>query len=349
METFWFIAIVVMLAVYVVLDGFDVGTGIVLLGVARTDAERRQALKAIGPIWNGNEVWLIAGGALIFFAFPRAYAAGFSGFYLALIGVLWLLMFRGLAIELRSHFRSPLWRAFWDGALAVASLLLAVVLGAALGNLIRGVPLTKDGYFFTALWTTFTPGPEPGILDWYTVLMGSTGAAVLAVHGANYLAVKTEGDLHRRASRVAERGFWVMILLAGLAVLAIPFVQPALQDGLAARPLGSVLPALAAGSLGGLWYFRKRGRDLAAFGASALFILAMLGSAAWGLYPNLLIATRDPSDSLTIYNAAASEYGLRIGLVWFTIGMSLVIAYTIAAHRSFRGKVEVVDDEGYGG
>ena len=165
-----------MLAIYVVLDGFDFGIGIIYLFAAHTDAERRLALKAIGPIWNGNEVWLIAGVGLLFFAFPKAYAAGFSGFYLALIAVLWLLMFRGLAIELRSHLGNPLWRRFWDTAFAVASLLLAIVFGAALGNLVRGVPLNEDGYFFTALWTTFRIGPQPGILDWYTILMGVLAA-----------------------------------------------------------------------------------------------------------------------------------------------------------------------------
>ncbi len=204
MESFWFVVVTLMLAIYVVLDGFDFGTGIVYLFAAKTELERRTALAAIGPVWNGNEVWLLAGGGLLFFAFPRAYAAGFSGFYLALIIVLWLFIFRGLALEVRGHVNHAVWRLFWDLAFSVASLLLAIVFGAALGNLIRGVPLNADGYFFTALWTDFRTGPQPGILDWYTVLMAATSVAILTMHGANYLAMKTEGVLAERAGRIGE-------------------------------------------------------------------------------------------------------------------------------------------------
>ena len=198
METFWYCALTLMLAVYVVLDGFDFGLGIIYRFVARTEADRRTALASIGPVWNGNEVWLIAAGGLLFFAFPKAYAAGFSGFYLALIIVLWLLIVRGLALELRSHLAHVLWRQFWDAAFAGASTLLAVVLGATLGNLIRGVPLNQDGYFFMALWADFMMGPDPGILNWFTILMGVTSAAVLAFHGANYLVIKQRANCAAR-------------------------------------------------------------------------------------------------------------------------------------------------------
>src|SRR5438128_9622317 len=198
METFWYVVVTLMLAVYVVLDGFDFGVGILSPFAARTEIERRTALASIGPVWNGNEVWLIASGGLLFFAFPRAYAAGFSGFYLALILVLWLLIFRGLALELRGHLDHELWRQFWDLAFAGASLLLAIVFGAALGNLIRGVPLNPEGYFFVALWTDFLTGPAPGILDWFTVLVGLASATILALHGTNYLTMKTKGDLYAR-------------------------------------------------------------------------------------------------------------------------------------------------------
>ena len=204
METFWYVAVTVMLAVFVVLDGFDFGVGIIYLFVARTEQERRMALASIGPMFNGNEVWLIVAGGLLFFAFPKAYAAGFSGFYLALILVLWLLMFRGLALELRSHVDHPLWRQLCDVIFSGASLLLAFVFGAALGNLIRGVPLNREGYFFVALWTDFSTGPEPGILDWFTVLMGLASVVILALHGANYLALKTKGDLYARAVATAR-------------------------------------------------------------------------------------------------------------------------------------------------
>ncbi|MCA9422054.1 MAG: cytochrome d ubiquinol oxidase subunit II [Nitrospira sp.] len=345
METFWFIVIALVLAVYVVLDGFDFGVGMIYLIVGQTDAERSVALKAIGPVWNGNEVWLIAGGGLLFFAFPKAYAAGFSGFYLALIGVLWLLMFRGLAIELRSHLGNPLWRAFWDVAFCAASLVLAVVFGAALGNLIRGVPLSPDGYFFVPLWTTFSPGPHPGILDWFTVLMGVTTAAILMVHGANFLAMKTSGELQQRVRRGAIAGLWVALPLTVLAMAAIPVVQPVLHKGLGTDPVRVMLSLGAGVSLLSMMWCRWRQRDIGAFFSSAVFILALLGNAAWNLYPNLLIATTSPDYSLTIHNVATSEYGLQVGFIWLCIGIPLVLAYTIYVYRSFWGKIELETDE----
>lgn len=345
-DTLWFVIVVLVFAVYAILDGFDFGTGIIYVFVARTDEERRLVLKAIGPVWKGNEVWLVAGGGLLFLAFPKAFAAGFSGFYLALNLVLWFLIMRGLSIALRSHLRNPLWRTFWDAIFAASNLLLAVVFGAALGNIIRGVPLGPDGYFFAALWTTFTPGSTPGILDWFTVLMGALAVAILAVHGANYLTIKTDAAVQSRASRIADIGAWVVVLLAVAAVAALPFVQPALWQRYAAHPVGSVLPLTAAGALVTAWYCRRSRRDGAVFLSWSLFILGSLGSVAWGLFPNLLMATEDPSYSLTIYNSAASSYGLHVGLVWFGIGISLVIAYTIWVYVSFRGKVERSPAEG---
>lgn len=345
METFWFIAVASMLTVYIILDGFDFGTGIAYLWIARTDEERSVALKAIGPVWNGNEVWLIASGALIFFAFPKAYASGFSGFYLALMLVLWLLMFRGLALELRSHFSNPLWRAFWEAVFAVASFLLAVVFGAALGNLLRGVPLNRDGYFFTPFWTTFTPGGDPGILDWFTVLMGLTVAVILTVHGAMYLAMKTTGALAQRARLLAGGTTYAVVLLVFITSAAIPFVQPALLRNYDAYPVGYVLPSAALLALVSLIIYQRARREGMAFAASSLLIAALLGSAAWGLYPNLLLATSDPKHSLTIWNAAASSYGLRVGLWWWSIGISLTAAYTFYLYGSFRGKVSIVRDE----
>ncbi|MFM8550780.1 MAG: cytochrome d ubiquinol oxidase subunit II [Nitrospiraceae bacterium] len=345
METLWFTIVALMLAVYVVLDGFDFGTGIVYLFVARTDTERRTVLQAIEPVWDGNEVWLIAGGGLLFMAFPKVYAAGFSGFYLALMLVLWLLILRGISLPLRSHLTNPLWRTFWDGTFAGASLLLAIVFGAALGNLIRGVPLNADGYFFAALWTDFLPGPVPGILDWYTVLMGVEGVAILTVHGANYLAMKTEGLVQERARRMAKMEIWVVAALTVAAVLALPIVQPGLRRNYDAHPIGYVLPLLAAGAMAGLFYFRHRQQDLASFLASSLLILSLLGSAAWGLYPNLLISTVHPAHSLTVSNAAIAREGLQTALGWFIPGIGLVAAYSWYVYRSFRGKVVVSEEE----
>ncbi len=338
METLWFFIVSLMLAVYVVLDGFDFGVGMVSPFVAQTEAERRTVLNSIGPVWNGNEVWLIASGGVLFFAFPKAYAAGFSGFYLALILVLWLLIFRGLALELRTHLDHALWRQGWDAAFTTASLLLAIVFGAALGNLIRGVPLNRDGYFFVPLWTDFLTGPEPGILDWFTVLTGATSASIFAFHGANYLAMKTEGNLYRRAASTASSTGWVSVGCTVLTVAAVPFVQPSLRLNFAGHPMEYLVPLSGLFALGTSLFLRWRQRDTAAFLASSFFILAMFGSVAFGMYPHILVSTTDPALSLTAFNAATDAYGLTAGLAWFGVGFVLLLAYQIYVHRLFWGK-----------
>src|SRR5215213_9941829 len=180
MESVWYIIIAVMLSVYVVLDGFDFGVGILHLFVAKTDPERRTVFASIGPVWDGNEVWLIASGGVLVYAFPRAYAAGFSGFYLPLMLVLWLLILRGVSIEFRSQEKNALWRAFWDATFALSSGCMAIVLGVALGNVLRGVPLDASGYFHVPFFNQFFGGGPAGALDWYTVLVGVFAFLVLA-------------------------------------------------------------------------------------------------------------------------------------------------------------------------
>ncbi len=340
METFWYSALTLMLAVYVVLDGYDFGVGMVYPFVARTAEERRVVLAAIGPLWSGNEVWLIAAGAVLFLAFPKAYAAGFSGFYLALIIVLWLLMGRGLAIELRGHLDHPLWRQFWDVVFAATSALLAIVLGAALGNLIRGVPLNAEGYFFVALWTDFLPGPEPGILDWFTLFLALTSVVLLTMHGANFLAMKTTSELQARARRVARLTGYAAALLVASVLPVLSLVQPSLRLNYDAHPIGYGLPLIALAALIAVQVFRAQERDVAAFTASSLLLLGLLGGIAWGSYPNILIATTDPAHSLTVTNASAGSDGLRAAFWWFTIGLATVIAYQICIHRLFWGPVK---------
>ena len=341
METFWYIAVTLMLGIYVVLDGYDFGVGLVYPLVSRTEEERLTVLGAIGPVWNGNEVWLLASGGLLFFAFPKAYAAGFSGFYLALIIVLWLFIARGLALELRSHVDHVLWKQLCDVAFCGASVFLAVVFGAALGNLIRGVPLNRDGYFFVALWTNFMTGPDPGILDWYTVLMGVAATAILTFHGANYLTMKCDGAVRARASHVSKVSGFPIVGLVILVLATIPFVQPSFRLNYDAHPIGYVFPFTGVAALGAALQFRRRDRDFAAFGASSLLILMMLVSTAWGSYPNILIATTDPAHSLTISNAAAGVYGMQVALWWFLIGFTLAVVYQVYAHRAFWGKVRL--------
>src|SRR6516164_2263967 len=213
METLWFILVALMLTAYVVLDGFDLGAGVVSLFVARGYDERRIVLQTIGPVWDGNEVWLIAAGGALYFAFPMLYASGFSGFYLPLMIVLWLLMLRGMGVELRSHVHDPMWWSAFDFVFAGSSLLLAVFFGAAIGNVMRGVPLDKDGYFFEPLWTDFHAGPNPGILDWYTTMTGLLALAALSVHGAHYVAAKTEGTINASSRRFAALAWPLLVAL----------------------------------------------------------------------------------------------------------------------------------------
>src|SRR3974377_2298903 len=204
MPTIWFMIIAVMVAMYVLLDGFDVGAGAVHLFIAKNDAERRTILRAIGPVWDGNEVWLLAAGGTLYFAFPLLYASSFSGFFLPLRMWLWLLMLRGIGIEFRNHIHEGMWTSAFDVIFSIASALLAIFLGAALGNVVRGVPLNADGYFFEPLWTDFTVGTINGVLDWYTVLAGVVALVTLVVHGSLYIAIKTEGDLNARARQMAR-------------------------------------------------------------------------------------------------------------------------------------------------
>lgn len=339
METLWFVLVAFMLTAYVVLDGFDLGAGAIHLWAARTDEERRSILSAIGPVWDGNEVWLLAAGGTLYFAFPALYASSFSGFYLPLMIVLWLLMLRAIGIEFRAHLDSTLWRSFFDVIFSISSLLLAVFLGAALGNVMRGVPLGADGYFFAPLWTTFTVAPQAGILDWYTVLVGVTALVILTGHGALYVALKTEGEVNRRSHGIAALAWWATALLTILGVVAALAIRPQLLDNFERYPVGWILPLAVLAGLVGMVVFRTRRNERAAFLASCLYIAAMLGGAAFAVYPVLLPASTDARYSLTIHNAAAQDYGLRVGLYWWGIGIILALGYFTYLFRSFSGKV----------
>jgi cytochrome d ubiquinol oxidase subunit II len=346
METLWFVFVSLMIAMYVLLDGFDLGAGAIHLIAAREEGERRKIIRAIGPVWDGNEVWLIAGGGTLFFAFPVLYASSFSGFYLPLIIVLWLLMLRGLSIELRGHIGDPMWASFWDAVFFLGSSLLAVFFGAALGNVVRGVPLDAEGYFFQPLWTDFNPFSEtPGILDPYTVLIGLLALATLIVHGANFIAVKTDGDLNARSRTISRRFTYVTVALTIVATVFTFWVSPWMLDSFNERPYGYVLPLVAIAGLVGMVLFNLRNDDRAAFLSSGAYIIGMLTSTVFGVYPKVLPAV-DPANSLTIYNASASQYGMAVGLVWWSIGMVLAVVYFVVIYRLFRGKVSL-EDEGY--
>src|SRR5258708_7788011 len=196
---------------------------------AKTNDERRRVLRAIGPVWDGNEVWLLAAGGALYFAFPRLYASSFSGFYLPLTMILWLLILRGVGIEFRAHIKNRVWQDFFDVIFSLSSILLAVFFGAALGNVVRGVPLDSTGSFFEPLWTSFKLGPLTGILDWYTVLIGVVALVTLAAHGSYYIALKTDGDLGRRARGFALLCWPVQFFLTCISLVAPYFIRPELM------------------------------------------------------------------------------------------------------------------------
>ncbi|MGA7159350.1 MAG: cytochrome d ubiquinol oxidase subunit II [Acidobacteriaceae bacterium] len=344
MATLWFWIVAVMLAAYVVLDGFDLGVGTLLPFVARTEAERQQAIRAIGPVWDGNEVWLLAAGGTLFFAFPLVYASAFSGFYMPLMIVLWLLVLRGLSVELRMHFADPLWRSFFDGLMVFASALLAIFFGAALANVIRGVPLGADHYFYLPLWTNWRTGANPGILDWYTVIGGVMALLALSMHGALYLVLKSEGDLRRRA-RVAAGRLWPFVTVA--TVLAIPATVVARPGSLAnyhGHPAAFLSPVVVVLSLGAILVAMRKKSELGAFLASCAYLIAMLCGAAVGLFPVLLPSTSSASESITIANSIVGPHSLRVGLVWWMIGTLLAVMYFCIVYWLFRGKVSAYAD-----
>ncbi len=261
METLWFCLVAIMIAAYAALDGFDLGVGIIHFCAGRTESERRRVLKTIGPLWDGNEVWLLAAGGTLYFAFPALYASSFSGFYLPLMIVLWLLILRGVAIEFRNHLYDPVWRPFFDAVFMGASALLAIFYGAALGNVVRGVPLDRSGYFFLPLWTDFRVGRDVGILDWYTVLVGLLVFLALVQHGALWLVLKTGDILRERAGRVAKAAWFGVAAMTAIVTWATLRIQPQVSSNLRAHPWGYVFPALALAGMLGALYFRGRAKE----------------------------------------------------------------------------------------
>jgi cytochrome bd ubiquinol oxidase subunit II len=344
----WYAVTVFMLTAYVVLDGYDFGAGALHLFVARGDRERRQVLAAIGPFWDGNEVWLLAAGGALFVGFPRVLSSGMSGFYFAIFLVLWSLILRGVSIEFRSHVNDPVWRASWDFFFWAPSLLLPVFFGAALGNLIRGVPLSAEGWFELALFTDFTAREPVGILDWYTVLVGVFALVALAAHGAVYLAWRTEGPVHERSRQVGRRLYAAVAVLWPIVTVATVRVNTGFLSSLAARPFAWLLAAVALGGLVAVFAGLARGGERTAFLGSCAFLAGLSTATAACVFPVMLRATGGEALSLTAYNSSGDPAGLRTALGWFSVGLPLVILYFVIVHRLNRGKaVAAAEGEGY--
>jgi cytochrome d ubiquinol oxidase subunit II len=340
MEIVWFCFVAFLLTGYVILDGFDIGVGVVSLIGTENAEERDRVVRTIGPYWHANEVWLLAGGGTLYLAFPKLYASSFSGFYLPLMVVLWLLILRGISLKFHDHIDTSIWQTLWDRVFALSSILLAIFYGAALGNVVRGLPLKEDGYFFLPLFTHWGVTGEVGVLDWYTVLAGVVALSALTMHGALWVCLKTGGVLGSRAARI---GFQAALATAALtvALTAATFaIQPVVLSSFAARPWGWVLPLVALGGLAMVFRNLRGGSQLGAFLASCVFILGMMGSAAFSVFPYVLPSNTDPDLGLTVWNTAAPGYGLRVAMFWFLPGMALACGYAYYLYRRFAGKID---------
>jgi cytochrome bd ubiquinol oxidase subunit II len=348
MVELWFAIASVTLALYVVLDGFDFGAGALHLFVARSDPERRQVLAAIGPYWDGNEVWLLAGGGVLFLAFPRVLASGLSGFYFAIFLVLWALILRGISIEFRSHLDRPLWRAAWDAVFSVSSGLLAVLFGAALGNLVRGLPIGEDGWFSLSLFTDFSAASPVGILDWFTISAGVFSLAALCGHGATFLAWKTDGAVHERSRGAALRFYAAVTVLWPLLTGATWMVNPRVLSVLPQRPLALVLVVVAIAGLANVWRGLSRRRELQAFLGSCAFLVGMLAATAACVFPVMLRSVIDERWSLTAHNSSVPVENLAIALRWWILAFPLALFYCYTVFRLHRGKaVGATGHDGY--
>ncbi|MDE3062529.1 MAG: cytochrome d ubiquinol oxidase subunit II [Acidobacteriota bacterium] len=336
----WFWLVAVMIVGYVVLDGFDLGVGVLHLFLVRSETERKATLASIGPVWDGNEVWLLAGGGTLYFAFPLLYASAFSGFYLPLMIVLWLLVLRGVSLELRNHLDLGVWRSLLDGVFGLASALLAIFYGAALANVIRGVPLQPDGYFFLPLWTNWQPGVAPGILDWYTVIGGLVALVALTLHGALWLTIKVSGDLEQRARRIVTPLWLALAALTVISLIATIVVRPASLNNYYHYPVTFIVPVGVVASLAALWFWNRNAQPVKAFLASSVYLFFMLAGACWGVYPTLLPATTGAANDITLTRAISGPHTLSVGLAWWTFGMALAVAYVVFVYSRFKGKAD---------
>jgi cytochrome d ubiquinol oxidase subunit II len=328
LNTIWFVLVGVLIAGYAILDGFDLGVGALSL-VAKDDAEREVHLQAIGPFWDGNEVWLLTGGGALFAAFPAVYATIFSGFYLALMLVLLALMARAIAMEFRLLDTRPAWTRGFDLAFGLGSLLPAILFGVAVGNVLRGVPVTADHE-----WA----GRFVGLLNPYAILVGLLSASFFVMHGALYLRLKATGALEARMARWIVPLWSVFAALYAAATVATRLGSPFLFRRVG-HPLWIVLAVVVAAAIVAIPVLSTRGKAGAAFAASAASIAGMILVTAVSAYPVLVPSSLDLANSLTIYNASSTERTLTVMLVIAVIGVPLVLAYTVFVYRLFRGKV----------
>lgn len=354
MEIFWYIIVAIVLVVFFILDGYDFGAGIIHLFFAKTEKDKEVIAKSAGLFWDSNEVWLVVGGGMLFMAFPTFYASVFSGFYLPLIIVLWLIVFRAIGLEFRSQFDFQMWKDFWDKAFGMSSLLLALFFGIALGNIVRGVNLGgvensvsvyEGHYFFSPLWnSTFSPLSEnPGIIDWFTIIIGLITVVTLAIHGANWIILKTNSSINNQLKSVIFKLNITLLLLTIFSLVVWQRVNQNSLDNFIDKPYLIIFPIIYFSGLFGLFFIKKLKKDIFGFVLSSLLILGGITSSLASMFPVILPSTNNVNGSLTIYNTAATEYGLSVALNWGIIGFILLFVYLIIQKRLLGGKIDKMD------
>jgi cytochrome d ubiquinol oxidase subunit II len=332
LNTVWFILVGVLLTGYAILDGFDLGVGALHL-FTKTDEERRLMINSIGPVWDGNEVWLVTGGGALFAAFPDVYATVFSGFYTAFMLLLAMLIFRAVAIEFRSKEPWPWWRTMWDWAFSVSSIVIALLMGTALGNVIAGIPITAEKEF---------AGTFLSLLNPYALMVGVTTVALFMMHGAIYATMKTEGEMQRKIRAWVNNAIIFFVITYVTTTMATLIYMPHMTQQLKAHPqlFGlAVLNMLAVANIPREIHHR---REFMAFLSSCASIAALLALFALGMFPTIVLSSIDPgTNSLTLWNSASSQKTLGIMLTVALIGIPFVLAYTVSIYWIFRGKVKL--------
>jgi cytochrome d ubiquinol oxidase subunit II len=340
----WYAVVSFMLIIYIVLDGRNFGAGILQWFVAKTPEERRQVIAAIGPLWTWHEVWLLGFGGTLIAIFPRLMASAFAGYYLALFLILWCLILRGISLEVGGHINDRLWQTYWDFIFVCSNFLLAILFGAAAGNVARGVPLNAEGNFSMEFFTDFNVRGHVGLLDWYTVSIAILATVVLAAHGATYLTLKTEGPVHDRSEKFGKYLWIATVPLLFLILVESRIVRPDLPGRAWSNPfwwLGLIITVVSIICLvSGLTGRRER----RAFLASNFLIVGLLATGAAAIFPVMLHSTLAPENSLTAYAVASSSTTLLRASFWWPIGFALAVFYFVFISRRYAGKVSVQRD-----
>jgi len=331
LNTTWFILVGVLFTGYAILDGFDLGVGALHL-FTKGDTNRRLMINSIGPVWDGNEVWLVTGGGALFAAFPEVYATSFSGFYLPMMFLLMALIFRAVAIEFRSKQPSKTWRRFWDTSFCVASILSGLLLGVALGNIAWGIPLDGRHEFVGSFF---------GLLHPYALMVGITTVALFMMHGSIYAVMKTDGELQKQLRGLVNNTIIFFIITYAFTTIATLLYVPHMTDSIRSNPVLIIVPLLNVLAIANIPREIHRGREFRAFLSSCASVALLLATFGMNMFPNLILSNPEAVNSLTLYNGASSQKTLKIMLIIAALGMPLVIAYTTSIYWIFRGKVKL--------